>query len=232
MINCTKAGLWLPRTFLWGYPLKCAVKSSWKSSQIKLLCYFCRFDGPSTRLWDINVFTSVCHSVHVVRGRGLVCMPGPMFLLGCGYAGPHFPSTSHHKTYGWQAGGTHSTGILSCFVYVFLHFCASNCNPENSFHPSRSVLTTVSYSFSIQHIISQQRFFAIASCRKLSYNHTERQVERQAACQAARSHWNALWRSKMGPRSIPERHGKHQNFKAAAWRSVWLYPNSDVICLP
>ena len=51
-----------------------------------------------------------------------------------------------------------------------------------------------------------------------SYNHTERQVERQAACQAAKSHWKALWHFKMGPRSIPKRHGKRQNFKAAAWR--------------
>ena len=52
----------------------------------------------------------------------------------------------------------------------------------------------------------------------LSYNHTERQAESQVAHQAARSHWNALWRSKMGPRSIPKRQPKHQNFKAAAWR--------------
>ena len=58
----------------------------------------------------------------------------------------------------------------------------------------------------------------------LSYNHTERQVEHQAACQVARSYWNALWLSKMGPRSIPKCHGKCQNFKAAAWRSVWLCP--------
>ena len=49
----------------------------------------------------------------------------------------------------------------------------------------------------------------------LRHNHAKRQVERQAACQAARSHWNTLWRSKMGPRSIPKRHGKRQNFKAA-----------------
>ena len=28
--------------------------------------------------------------------------------------------------------------------------------------------------------------------RLLSYNHTKRQVERQAACQVARSYWNAL----------------------------------------
>ena len=46
---------------------------------------------------------------------------------------------------------------------------------------------------------------------RLSYEHTEL----QASASAVRSHWNALWRSKMGPRSIPKRHGKHQNFKAA-----------------
>ena len=35
----------------------------------------------------------------------------------------------------------------------------------------------------------------------------------------------------MGPRSIPKRHGKRQNFKAVnleldAWRSVWLCPKN------
>ena len=47
----------------------------------------------------------------------------------------------------------------------------------------------------------------------LRHNHTKG----QAASQAARSHWNTLWSSKMGPRSIPKHHGKRQNFKAAAW---------------
>ena len=28
----------------------------------------------------------------------------------------------------------------------------------------------------------------------------------------------------MGPRPIPKRYGKRQNFKATAWRSVWLCP--------
>ena len=41
-------------------------------------------------------------------------------------------------------------------------------------------------------------------------------TERQAARQVAMSHWNALWCSKIGPRSIPNHHGKRQNFKAAA----------------
>ena len=50
----------------------------------------------------------------------------------------------------------------------------------------------------------------------LSYNDTKRQAECQAAHQAARSHWNALWCSKIGPRSIPKRHGKRQNSKASA----------------
>ena len=41
-------------------------------------------------------------------------------------------------------------------------------------------------------------------------------TERQAAASAARSYWNALWRSKIGPRPIAKRHPKRQNFKAAA----------------
>ena len=167
---------------------------------IKLPCYFCRFDGPSTRLREVDIFTSVsfcppgragCAWLVQCSFQG-VCMPGPMSLpRGWEYWGtgtrdgvyqeyvtlplgewdlgyrPPSSSTGHNNTYHWQAGGTHSTGMLSCFVYAFLHFCTSNCNPENSFHPSRPVLTTVSYSFSIEQIIPQQRFFAIASCRNL-----------------------------------------------------------------
>ena len=56
---------------------------------------------------------------------------------------------------------------------------------------------------------------------ELSYTHTERQALRYASPAAARSHWNVLWRSKMSPRSIPKRHGKRQNFKAAAWRLTY-----------
>ena len=65
-----------------------------------------------------------------------------------------------------------------------------------------------------------QECFHIMSFKTVKgHNHTER----QAARQAARSHWNALWRFKMGPRSIPKRQPKRPNFKAAAWRSVCLY---------
>ena len=52
----------------------------------------------------------------------------------------------------------------------------------------------------------------------LSYTQTECQVARQASAAVAKSHWNALWRYKMGPISIPKHHGKRQNFKAATWR--------------
>ena len=97
---------------------------------------------------------------------GICIHTHPLGQWDLGYRLP-FRRNDHHNTYRWQAGGTHSTGMLSCFAYVFLHFCTRNCNPENSFHPSRPVLITVSYSFSIQEIISQQNFFAIASCRNL-----------------------------------------------------------------
>ena len=50
----------------------------------------------------------------------------------------------------------------------------------------------------------------------LSYEHTERQAAASATAAASRSHWNALWRSKIGPRPIPKCHPKCQNFKAAA----------------
>ena len=67
------------------------------------------------------------------------------------------------------------------------------------------------------------------------HNHTERQAERQAA----RFHWNALWRSKIGPRPIPKRHvDRHNgsidlyyNFDAAA-RSVYsLSRKFTIFCL-
>ena len=108
------------------------------------------------------VFWGLVHQ----RGYTRSMYTQPLGEWDLGYRPPS-PSTGHNNTYRWQASSTHSTGMLSCFVCVFLHFCTSNCNPENSFHPSRPVLTTVSYSFSIQQIISQQRFFAIASCRNL-----------------------------------------------------------------
>ena len=54
--------------------------------------------------------------------------------------------------------------------------------------------------------------YILLKCTVLSYEHTER----QAAAAVSRSHWNALWRSKIGPRPIPKRHPKRQNFKAAA----------------
>ena len=42
----------------------------------------------------------------------------------------------------------------------------------------------------------------------LWYKHTKHQVELQEARQVARSHWNALWHSKTGPRPIPKWEGK------------------------
>ena len=52
--------------------------------------------------------------------------------------------------------------------------------------------------------------------KALSYEHTKRQVAVSASAAEARSHWDALWCSKIGPRPIPNRHPKRQNFKAAA----------------
>ena len=49
----------------------------------------------------------------------------------------------------------------------------------------------------------------------LSYTHTERQAA------AARSHWNEMWRSNIGPRPIPKCQPKRQNFKAAAAADAW-----------
>ena len=61
-------------------------------------------------------------------------------------------------------------------------------------------------------------FFGLMYSLISGYKHTER----QAAAATARSHWNALWRSKIGPRPIPKRQPKRQNFKAAA-RCVYAF---------
>ena len=75
-------------------------------------------------------------------------------------------------------------------------------------------------------------FFLKEDLVHLSYTHTER----QAAASVARSHWKALWWSKIGPRPIPkcqgECHHVHNTFHwdlaadAAARCSVWVYPKS------
>ena len=36
--------------------------------------------------------------------------------VGGGYTRVWGSSGSHHKTYAWQAGGTHSTGMFSCLT--------------------------------------------------------------------------------------------------------------------
>ena len=76
-----------------------------------------------------SVFTSVCHSVR----DGWVCLvPGPFRgvyqggytrggIPGVGmytptdlvYPRPPSPGSGLHNTYGWQANGTHPTGMLS-----------------------------------------------------------------------------------------------------------------------
>ena len=55
-------------------------------------------------LWEGNVFTSVCHSF-CPQGRGL--LPG-------GWADPP-PNQILRDTVNERAGGTHPTGMLSCF---------------------------------------------------------------------------------------------------------------------
>ena len=55
---------------------------------------------PSTKLRECNVFTGVCHSVH----RGRECLPKMP---------PGLPLHRNHK----KTGGTHHTGMLSCYYY-------------------------------------------------------------------------------------------------------------------
>ena len=89
-----------------------------------------------------NVFTGICHSV---QGWCSCLVPGPFWWVGVGMPGPRsfgrvcwgggrvcinipqtwdlgypplvlIPSGGHHSTYSWQAGGMHSTEMLSCLL--------------------------------------------------------------------------------------------------------------------
>ena len=81
---------------------------------------------PANEVYEDYVFTSFCHSVH--RGRGSASRRG--LHLGGVWQTPPRPTDT--TGYGQQAGGTHPTGIHSCYRpqrscegYVFTGFCLS-----------------------------------------------------------------------------------------------------------
>ena len=62
--------------------------------------------------------------------RGWVCIPLPPDM-GPGIPNPTpVPSADHHNMYGWPAGGTHPTGLLSCSCIHSLY-----CPPKRGFYP-------------------------------------------------------------------------------------------------
>ena len=123
--------------------------------------------------------------------------------------------------------GNHNIRVfrLECRLIFYLRYkilrsASSNFNRKQSllFY----FLTFCSSTFNFLWKYYRCTFLPLASISEdistvYSYTHTERQAARQGSAAAPRSHWNALWRSKMGPRSNPKHHSKHQNFKAAAW---------------
>ena len=107
---------------------------------------------PQTKLWEGNVFTGVCpsfysagvmvHHIHYVIGHPSpwTWELGPTLSINLLTWGPTPPSQRYWhlvvatKTYGWQAGGTHPTGMLSCFIFQRLQVnfflsktCSSSC---------------------------------------------------------------------------------------------------------
>ena len=78
---------------------------------------------PATKLWQGNVFTPVCHSVH-----GGIChtpSPGQTPPRQTPSPGQTPPLAQCMLGYGQQAGGTHPTGMHSCIHIVsdFIHIC-------------------------------------------------------------------------------------------------------------
>ena len=79
-----------------------------------------------TGLGQGNIFTPVCHSVHEGGGKYLGRYPpGPGTPSGQVYhprtrytpRQVHPPGAVHARRYGQQAGGTHPTGMHSCYYY-------------------------------------------------------------------------------------------------------------------
>ena len=81
-----------------------------------------------------NIFTPVCHSVHKGGGSASVhdgmppprdqappgpAPPGPGAPRDQAPRGPGTPGTEHAGRYGQRAGGTHPTGMQSCFVFFY-----------------------------------------------------------------------------------------------------------------
>ena len=97
---------------------------------------------PQTRLGEGNVFTGVCQSLcppgggggegyvhHMHHGIGRVPPMPPDIRPG---HLPPPPSPWHLMAYGWQAGGTHPTAMLSCSFIQWLHIASidtvTKCN--------------------------------------------------------------------------------------------------------
>ena len=79
---------------------------------------------PPTKLRQGNVYTPVCHSVHIPR----VDTPQADTSLGKHPPSKHTPGRhphphpcAVHTGYGQQAGGTHPTGMHSCLSKFGLH---------------------------------------------------------------------------------------------------------------
>ena len=100
--------------------------------------------APATKLWQGNVFTPVCHSVHMKGGLPHTPLGWPPGQTPPWAGTP--PSRHPGQTppaqcmlgYGQQAGGTHPTGMQSC-TWTFLH-CNLNCKCTHTLalHWSRS----------------------------------------------------------------------------------------------
>ena len=92
---------------------------------------------PPDEVWEGNVFTGVClftgggyvssddHQVSLAgvevgmsRERGYVQVVGIPWDLGYPPSTVLEPSGGQQNTYGWQASGTHRTGMLSCCFIV------------------------------------------------------------------------------------------------------------------
>ena len=80
--------------------------------------WFKRFLPPANEVCEGYVFTRVCHSVHGAGSTWAGIPPGIRYPPRTRYTPRtrYPPGAVHAGRYGQQAGGTHPTGVHSCFL--------------------------------------------------------------------------------------------------------------------
>ena len=122
--------------------------------------------SPATKLWQGNIFTGICHSVHMggMHGKG-ACIGmwhgghawwGGVHGRGaCVVEGMHGRGAMHGRWCVWQGEGAGETPIavrilLECILVRILFWFQWNVNSESSL--SITELSMLRWSFTIHHL--------------------------------------------------------------------------------